>query len=493
MYQAMLWVLRVLIAAAVILSFFGVLTYVWWHILVSMVLFLVFCWAANQLFGKIFGVKPNYESQYITAEILTLIVGPLDPFQGWWVIFLISFLAMASKYILVYNKRHIFNPAAFGVLASALLIEQGASWWIGGWYMLPFVVLGGLFVARKLRWFHLIISFMVTYMAALTISLLLQGTNLAMLWVVLQSTLAYSSVIFFATVMLVEPLTAPRTKNLRIVYGAIVAVVMVVLPIMFPTYGYSIETSLLIGNLLAFALTARHGRHILKFREKMQEAKDTYSLWFEPTESFDFIPGQYLEWTLSHPKNDSRGVRRFFSIASSPTEKRIRLVTKTNPKLSTFKQALLAMKNGDEITVSSLEGEFTLPKNEDKLVFIAGGVGITPFLSMLQYLLDKNITRDIVLYYANKTADEIGFKNLFEEAKRVGVKTVYVVTENPPQGWAGETGFITPEMIQKLTPDWKGRTFYVSGPEPMVMAYEKMLAKMNLPRRQIKRDYFPGY
>jgi glycine betaine catabolism B len=242
-----------------------------------------------------------------------------------------------------------------------------------------------------------------------------------------------------------------------------------------------------------FFLTAKNGRYTLKFVEKMQEAKDTYSLWFEPSKRFDFVPGQFLEWTLPHPKNDSRGIRRFFSIASAPTDKRIRLVTKTNPKPSTFKKTLLAMKPGDELTVSSLEGEFTMPKHDKKLVFIAGGVGVTPFLSMVQYLIDKNLTRDIAMYYANKTVDEIGFKSLFEDAQRVGVKTIYVATENPPAGWTGQTGFITQEMIQTQTPDWKERTFYVSGPEAMVMAYEKMLTKMGLPRKQIKRDYFPGY
>jgi glycine betaine catabolism B len=493
MYQAMLYTLRVLIAASVVLSYFDVINYIWWHILVNMVLFLVFCWASNQLFAKIFNAKPNYESQYITAEILTLIVGPLDPTKDWWIIFLISFLAMASKYVIAYNKRHIFNPAATGVLAAALLIQQGASWWVGGRHMLPFVVLGGLFVAQKLKWFHLVVSFMVTYLAALAVSILAQGGELSTVRIALQSTVIDSATIFFATVMLVEPLTAPRTRSMRMAYGAFVAIVMVSLPLLFPTYGYSIETALLIGNLGAFLLSNKIGRQTLKLLEQTQEAKDTYSLWFEPSKKLDFIPGQFLEWTLPHSKIDSRGIRRFFSIASSPTDGHIRLVTKTNPGPSSFKKALLNMKPGDKISVSSLEGEFTMPKNNAKLAFIAGGVGITPFLSMIKYLQDKKQNKDIVLFYANKTADEIAFKNFFKESAGIGLKTVYVVTENPPSGWTGQTGFITPEMIRNQMSDWKDRIFYVSGPEPMVMAYEKMLAQMGVARRQIKRDYFPGY
>ena len=493
MYQTILYVMRTLLGVSIVLSLLGYIDYPWWHIASNFLLFTTFCLASNFLFSKIVGVKPNYESQYITAEILTLIVGPLNPLTGWWIILLISFLAMASKYIFVYNKKHIFNPAAFGVLGSALLVEQGASWWVGGQYMLPFVVLGGLFVAQKLKWFHLVFSFLLTYILALAVSLLVQGQAITVLWPAIQSTVLYSAVIFFATVMLVEPLTAPRTRKHRMIYGAGIAVLMVTLPVFYPTYGYSIETALLIGNIGAVMFSLNSGRQILKLVKKELVAKDTYALWFEPLKPIKFIAGQFLEWTLVHPKNDSRGVRRFFTIASSPTEKFLRLITKTNPKPSTYKQALLNMNTGDEIVASSLEGEFVLPDKENKFVFIAGGVGITPFLSFIKYLVDKNIHKDMVLMYANKTVEEIAFKDEFKAAKQVGLKTIYVVSENAPKDWTGRTGFITADMITQDIPDYKGRMFFISGPEPMVMAFEKMLAQMGLPKNRTRRDYFPGY
>ena len=493
MYQAVLYSMRMLMVVATILTVFGYIDYPWWYIPGNFVLFALFCLGTNFFFSKLVGVKPNYESQYITAEILTMIVGPLNPITNWWVILVISFIAMAGKYVFVYNKKHVFNPAALGVLGSALLIEQGASWWVGGQYMLPFVILGGLFVAQKLRWFHLVISFLLTYFIALSLSLLWQGQGFSVILPALQSTVLYSAVIFFATVMLVEPLTAPRTRMNRIFYGTGIAILMVGMPIFFPNYGYSIETALLIGNVGAFLSSLNSGRQTLKFVKKELVAKDTYSLWFEPFKKFDFIPGQFLEWTLAHEKNDSRGVRRFFTIASSPTEPLIRLVTKDNAKPSTFKKALLNLNRGDEIVVSGLEGDFVLPSKDDKFVFIAGGVGITPYLSITKYLLDSKIKKNIVLLLANKTPDEIAFQEEFKAVEQIGLKTINVVTEDPTSNWTGPKGFITKEIIEQNIPDYADRLFYISGPEPMVMAYEKMLSKMGVSKNRVKRDYFPGY
>jgi ferredoxin-NADP reductase/Na+-translocating ferredoxin:NAD+ oxidoreductase RnfD subunit len=497
MYQSILHLLRILLVVAMVLSFFGVLPYTWWHLLGDLTLFIVFCLVSNYALAKFFNVKPNYESQYITAEILTLIVGPLNPLTGWLTIFLISFLAMASKYLLAYGKRHIFNPAGFGVLASALIIGQSASWWIGSRYMLAFVLIGGLLLIQKLRYFHLYLSFLFTYFVALILTLFLQGADNSTIWLSVRASAVDSALLFFAAIMLVEPLTAPKGQRLRSIYGVLVALFIVLhqtyWPATWPTYGLGFETGLLLGNIFAFLISPNSQRQTLKLAEKKLEAHGTYSFWFEPYKKFDYIPGQYLEWTLAHNKHDSRGIRRFFTISSSPTEPRLRLITRMAEKSSTFKQTLLKMEPGDEIVISSLQGEFLLPKDQNqKLAFVAGGVGIAPFLSMTKYLLDKNEKRNAVLFFANKTEAETAFKNQLNEAQKAGVKTVYLLND-PPAGWNGRTGFLTPEIIKEEMPDWKERTFYISGPEPMVLNYEDMLAKMGVPRKQVIRDYFPGY
>jgi len=493
MYQVALYALRTVIGAAVLLSLFGIQDYyVWWHILGSLTLFVVFCWAINTTLARLLKVHVNLDSQFITAEILTLIVGPLNPLADWWLIFVISLLAMGSKYFLAFDRRNIFNPAAFAVLASAVLMGQGASWWAGGQYATAFVVIGGALIIQKLRWWHLAGSFLLTYWVISSVLAISGGAGWEVFAVYAKSYFLLPSYLFFAAVMLTEPMTAPRTRNYRILYGIVIATLMAVLPRIFVNYGYSIETALLLGNAMFF-LTDRAGRRTLTLVEKRRESKDVQSFLFRPDRRFDFTAGQYMEWMAHHDKPDSRGSRRLFTISSAPTDELVRLSTKFFPKPSSFKQGLLDLKPGDQITAARLSGEFTMPEDKArKMAFIAGGIGVTPFVSMAEYLKDTGQRRDVILLYANKTMDDISFKDALDSAQASGVVTRYVLDQAPP-GWAGPVGFISADMVAGEIPDWASRTFYVSGPEPMVQGIAKTLKGMGVAGRNIRRDYFSGY
>jgi ferredoxin-NADP reductase len=147
--------------------------------------------------------------------------------------------------------------------------------------------------------------------------------------------------------------------------------------------------------------------------------------------------------------------------------------------------------------IPSLAGDFTLPQDTSKkLVFIAGGIGVTPFRSMIKYLIDKKEKRDIILFYSNKTYDEIAYKDVFDEAtKEFGLKTIYTLSDETklPPDWSGDKGFLTAGKVKNFVPDYKERTYYLSGPHGMVAAFEKTLAEIGVPKLQIKTDYFPGF
>jgi len=173
------------------------------------------------------------------------------------------------------------------------------------------------------------------------------------------------------------------------------------------------------------------------------------------------------------------------------------------------------MKAGDTIVAGQLAGDFTMPRDSrQKLAFIAGGIGITPFRSMVKYLVDKNDRsmakdgakkssnykrRDVVLLYSNRTAAEIAYKNIFDEAaEKIGMKTIYAITaEEPKNEKINEEEFvygrITAELIRREIPDYRERIFYISGTHAMTTAFEKTLAEMNIPRSHIKIDFFPGF
>lgn len=155
------------------------------------------------------------------------------------------------------------------------------------------------------------------------------------------------------------------------------------------------------------------------------------------------------------------------------------------------------MIKGDTVIASQLAGEFVLPHDTNKkMAFIAGGIGITPFRSMVQYLIDKGEKRPVTVLYSNRTASEIAYRDVFDRAEReLGVKTVYTLTDtkNIPKDWDGHAGHINEAMVAKEIPDYKERTFYISGPRSMVVACEKVLGGMGIKKSRIKTDFFPGF
>ena len=480
-YRVMLYFLAALLSAAVVFSSLDLLPYSPTAILTQTFSFVIISWAVNKLFARLVKTKTNPESSLITALILSLIMGPLDLPQDWAILVVAVIAAMASKYIFVRQASHIFNPAAFGALISAVALGQPANWWAGGQATLPILVIGGLLVLYKIRRFQLVITFLTVYGGLLFLDNLIQlGADQVILALI--NFISSPAILFFALVMLVEPLTAPQTPRHRIYFGVIVGAILFSFHRLASHVSFSLELSLLIGNTFTLMIEPTF-RQLFILRKKENPTPEIMNFWFEPTRRFTFLVGQFLEYTLSHSHADTKSIRRYFTIASSPTESQILLTTKFSAQGSTFKKALAEMSVGDEIIASKVAGDFVLPIDINaKLTLIAGGIGITPFRSMIKYLLDTNQTRDIYLLYGVKMEGDFVFREIFSEANRkFGLKTSYIV------------GIIGTDQIKAEVPDLSERIFYISGPEPMVQSMEKTLASINIPRSRIKRDYFPGY
>ncbi len=203
-----------------------------------------------------------------------------------------------------------------------------------------------------------------------------------------------------------------------------------------------------------------------------------------------------MEFTLEHARPDSRGNRRYFTLASSPTEPTVHLGVRFYEKSSSFKRAMYWIDGKTPLIGAQIAGDFILPRDPDqKLVFLAGGIGITPFRSMLKYLLDTQQRRDIVMLYANRAAKEIVYQDVLSAAAaRLGVKIFYTLTDATavPRNWSGYVGRINEQMIKEAVPDYMHRLYYLSGPPDMVRAYEQVLKNMHIKSGQIKKDFFPG-
>lgn len=491
-YRLVLYYLIGLIVVAVVFAFFGLIPFSPLPIIFS-ALFLIFVsWTTNTVFAKIWKVSANVESVYISALILVLIFAPLKTFGDLALLFWTAVLAMASKYILAINKKHLFNPVALAAFVMAFALNFSASWWVGTLPLLPFVLAGGLLIVHKLQRSDLILSFLVTFLATTLIAGVMRGSDLTAL---LKEGFFYSPLLFFAFVMLTEPLTTPPSKIWQRWYGALVGFLFV--PQLHFAYIYlTPEMALLLGNVFSFLVSPKL-KLTLTLKEKKQIGPGLYDFTFIPDQKPDFLPGQYLEWTLDHKNPDARGVRRYFTIASSPTENEIRLGMKFYNDSSSFKKALLAMENGQTVSAGQLAGDFVLPKNaKEKLAFIAGGIGITPFRSMIKYMLDKDEFRDVVLFYSAKTAPELIYRDLLKKAAdKLNLKVVYTITDlqNLPSNWQDEKGYINEEILKHHLPDFKSRIFYLSGPKSMTDSFKSVLQKMGVLESQIKTDFFPGF
>ncbi len=491
MYRLALYVLFFYVFVGIVMAFAGKLAFSPGALLISTAFLVLMCWTSNTILATVFNVPTNVESAFLTALILALIFDP--PLStgdlvtlGW-----VAILAMSSKYILSIHNKHLFNPAAISALVIGYALKDPASWWVGTSSMMPVVVIGGLLIVRKVRQETLVGSFLAMALVGESVAGLLHGTKVS---VEVRQFLLESPLFFFASIMLTEPLTAPPTKKLKTIYGLITGFLFIPQIHLGSIYSTP-ELALVIGNVYSYLVSPKK-KFVLTLQRKTRLSPDTVDFAFAAPNGVAFAPGQYMEWTLGYPRADSRGNRRFFTMASSPTEQSLHLGVKFYEQGSSFKRALWGLNRRTTILAGQIAGDFTLPDDPTKkLVFIAGGIGITPYRSMLKYLIDTKQQRDIVLFYANRTADDIVYQDVLTDAnRRLGIPTVYTLTDTSsvPRNWSGYVGRIDPSMIARVVPDYRDRIFYLSGPPEMVRAYEHMLKRMRVHGRQIKKDYFAG-
>lgn len=220
---------------------------------------------------------------------------------------------------------------------------------------------------------------------------------------------------------------------------------------------------------------------ILKVKEKKIETEDVFSLVFEKPKNFSFYPGQYLDYEL--PIDDPDGNTRAFTISASPTEDFLMLSTRYG--YTPFKKALAELKAGNQIKTSHPVGTFTLDESSPA-VFIAGGVGITPFRSMIKYALDQKLSTPITLIYSNSDKNFL-FKEELEKWKKALPNFNIIYHNSILNGKLNNTKLATAigYFVNKI--------FYLAGPPRMVNSFEKMLLELGVDQTNIRYDQFDGY
>ncbi len=486
-YRLVTLTLCFLVATGLVLGLIGALPYSISAQVFSLLVVLGVATLSNMVLARLFRVSVNHESAVITALIIFFLTAPGATLHGQLIIAATVFIAITSKFVITWRRQHILNPAAFGALALSLTGIADLAWWtVDSELLIPLLIAGCLLVMKLRRWR------LVLWCIGTAVAVYLFGA-----WY--SSFGAFSSlpdfffawpILFMAFFMLTEPFTTPPTKKLQAFYGALVGGLSAA-TFFIPQLNLSPEAVLIIGNLAFYPFSLRQKLY-LTLKTSKEVAKNTREFIFTKPKGLQFSAGQYLEWMLPHKKPDHRGLRRYFTIASAPHEDNLRLVVRLAENGSSYKKALQKLAPGEQIIASQRAGDFLLPKDTRvKLAFVAGGIGITPFLSHFGSMVEQNIPRDVILFYCNNTAAEIAYRDKFDALVSEGYGSVVYVLAVEEQADC-EHGLLTTEIIKKNTPDYLERLWYLSGPSGMVYAYTKCLSELGVPRENINRDFFPG-
>ncbi len=230
----------------------------------------------------------------------------------------------------------------------------------------------------------------------------------------------------------------------------------------------------------------------VKMRERNTVAGDILVFRVERPEGFAFLAGQFCNVSAPDLASGNReGLRKALSIASSPLEKDLLFMVRLTT--SAFKRTLREMPEESRLDIGSPAGSFVLPADIDTpLVFLAGGMGVAPFRSMLRYAADAATGHTITLFYSSRVPEEALFLDEFGQiaARIAGIEVVATITrpEQSAEAWHGATGRLTPKMIRDGCADWSRAAYYLSGPPAMVEGMRSVLGETQIARDRMKQE-----
>jgi ferredoxin-NADP reductase len=233
-----------------------------------------------------------------------------------------------------------------------------------------------------------------------------------------------------------------------------------------------------------------------RIKEKQEVAKGTLLVTFDLLgEEVDFTPGQYFHVTLPNlGDDDEKGLRRHITVVTSPNEKGV-LGFATRMRNSAFKRTLRELPVGSEVEVEPPKGSFGLPQDPSRpLVFVAGGIGITVFRSMLRYIDEERLPYRVTLIYSNRDRASTPFLDELRELEQAlpDFRLLLTMTQDP--GWEGETRKVDGEFVQDYLGDDLNRyTFLVAGPPAMAEGVQDALQKAGVQDENVIAERYSGY
>jgi ferredoxin-NADP reductase len=236
---------------------------------------------------------------------------------------------------------------------------------------------------------------------------------------------------------------------------------------------------------------------ICKLKDRKEVAEGTMAFWFEKPSGWAFKAGQYLDMTLLDPsETDSEGNVRSFSIASAPHEETLMVATRMRD--TAFKRVLRSMRFGMPVKIEGPSGDLVLQNDSARTaVFLAGGIGITPFRSIVQWAANEKLPNRIVLFYSNRRPEDAPFLAELQSLERDNPKYKLIASmtemEKSHHPWNSETGFIDQGMLRRHLKDAASPIYYIAGPPAMVKGMHETLNKAGINDDDIRAEEFAGY
>jgi ferredoxin-NADP reductase len=234
-----------------------------------------------------------------------------------------------------------------------------------------------------------------------------------------------------------------------------------------------------------------------RLKQKEDLAEGTMGFYFARPEGFQFKPGQYLDITLvDPPETDAEGNIRSLSIASAPEDEHLLVATRMRD--TAFKRVLRMSPADLEVTMEGPMGSFTLHNNSAKpAVFLAGGIGITPFSSIIRHATKAGLTHRLYLFYSNRRPEDAAFMNILNDLAKANSNFRFIPSmsemSKSAQTWNGESGFINQDMLARHLPNLQGPIYYIAGPPAMVAAMHQMLSAAGVDEDDLRTEEFAGY
>lgn len=237
--------------------------------------------------------------------------------------------------------------------------------------------------------------------------------------------------------------------------------------------------------------------YTLTLKNKREVAKGTMEFSFEKPAEFQYRAGQTIDLTLIEPpETDAEGNTRTFSLVSAPHEPVLKIATRLRD--TAFKRTLKNMEPGTTLSAKGPLGSFLLHENATRpAVFLAGGIGITPFHAIIADAAHRKLPHKIILFFSNRHAEDAPFlqelQRFMEENPNFTLVATMTEIDTSSQVWEGERGYIDSAMLERHLLKEAAPIYYLAGPEGMVSAMRKMLNEKGVSNDDIRFEEFAGY